>query len=84
MANSDRIQRVDERQSSLKRTVLRLGVPLALLASVAGATPASAANSHACGGLVTATVVGQAPFTVPAECAGAETPGIDQFLKCCD
>ena len=73
----------DERRLSLKRTVLRFGVPLALFASVAGAAPVSADSSSACPGLATATLAGANHQRVVIECASDVPPAVDQFLKCC-
>jgi len=62
------------RRTALKRNILRLGVPMALFAVTAGATPASGANENACPGLVTAATFGGAPIELPTECAQVDPP----------
>lgn len=65
MAHSTRSSDDDRaRRTTLKRTVLRLGVPVAFLVAVGGAAPAGAVSPAACPGLSTAALGGGegAPF----------------------
>ena len=68
------------RRGALKRKLLRLGAPVALLAVAAGATPADAADPHACIGLVAAAEAGAVGAPTPDGC-GVEPSAVYDWWK---